>query len=295
MSSLMNSRPAILAGVASVVMGTSSLEAAQLTYYIGVDGLQTLASGTYSGMANPNYNHLTFLYAHWDDVSPMSNHYHSKAIKTYSGPVASPTVIRSSSNFVPEGATPPIPLSGGTGLYAGKLATVPIGDVADVHHHWSQLGIGNTDSLSSFASGTPEAYMFNSSAGRWTPAAAPAHLHAEIVSLTPGLHVGNATTLDIGTVGDELDLTAPNSVLNFTPVLWTDATAAVGTYEAVFRFFDEDGTFGDSGDVRFRVAVVPEPASLSLAGAAGLFLMRRRRFDAESRAQYVRVKPIAQF
>jgi len=271
------SRQVLAAAVAATALGAARADAALHSYYIGVDGLGTLTTGTYAGLANPNHNHLTLLYAHHFSDAPSSNHYHSKGARVYTGPVSAPAVIRSSSDFVPEGTIAPIPLSGGSGLYAGKLVTTPIADPNDVHYDWSRMTMANTDSLNGFAPGTGEHFLFNSSGGRWTPAAAGAHLHAEIVNLTPGLNVGDATSLNIGGVGDELHLTSPGNFLNFTPVLWTDSTAANGTYEAVFRFFDEDGAFGDSGNIRFRVQVIPEPATLSMLAGVGVMLVRRRR------------------
>lgn len=258
---------------------TAPARAEFVSYYIGVDDLETIASGAYAGLPNPNYNHLTFLFAHTYADTPASNHYHSKAIRTYTGPAASPTVIRSASDYVPEGTNPPINLSAGAGIYAGKLVSNPYTDPLDPVFHFSQLAHGSTDSLAGFASGSGEQILFDSSNGRWNSPAAAAHLHAEIVSLTPGLNVGDATTLNVGGVGTELHLTDPGELLDFTPVLWTDASATPGTYEAVFRFFDEDGTFGDSGDVRFRVAVVPEPGALvlvTLAAPVALIVRRAR-------------------
>jgi hypothetical protein len=269
-----------LAMIAGHALTSATARAELLSYYIGVDGLETIATGTYQGQPNPNYNHLTFLFAHANEVTPASNHYHSKAIRTYTGPAENPSIIRSTSNYVPEGSLSPINLSAGSGLYAGKLVSNPYTDPMDPVYHFSHLTHGDTQSLNGFAAGSGEFVMFNSSGGRWTPNPRPAHLHVEIVSLTPGLNIGDALTMNLGGAGTELHLTDPGEPLDFTPVLWTEANAVPGTYEAVFRFFDEDGMFGESGNVRFLVAVpVPEPATamlLSLA-ATGLVLFRRSR------------------
>jgi hypothetical protein len=255
---------------AAALFAVASARAEFHTYYIGIDDLPTLASGTYSGLANPNNNHLTFLYAHTYPDTPASNHYHSKGVFTYSGPAASPTVINSSSNYVPEGSAPPIGLTLGTGIHAGKL-------VSDV---W---GIGSTASLAGFAPGSGEDVLYNSSGGRWNSSFAAAHLHVEIVSLTAGLNIGNATTLSLGGAGTGLHLADPGESFLFSPVLWTDANAAPGVYEVSLRFFDEDGTFGDSGIIRLRteVTAVPEPGSTAaaiIAGVVALVAVRRRHY-----------------
>lgn len=271
-----------LAVAAAAALFGTSVRAELLSYYIGVDDLETIATGTYAGLPNPNFNHLTFLYAHSYTDTPASNHYHSKSARIYTGLNLgnSTAVIRSASNYVPEGSLPPIDLSAGSGIYAGKLVSNPYSDPLDPVFHFSHLTHGSTDSLAGFPAGSGEQIMFDSSGGRWNSPAAAAHLHLEIVSLSPGLNVGDAVNTNLGGAGTVLHLTDPGEFLDFTPVLWTDAGAAPGTYEAVFRYFDEDGAFGDSGNVRFRVAVaVPEPTTvmmLSLA-AAGLSLVRRSR------------------
>ena len=68
-------------------------EAALVSYYIGVDGMQTIGTGEFTGMANPNANRLTFLYAHPDEETPANSHYHSKGIFRYQpGTGASPVI-----------------------------------------------------------------------------------------------------------------------------------------------------------------------------------------------------------
>ena len=119
---------AALVASATALLSPSVSRAEFLSYYIGIDDLPTIATGTYAGLANPNFNHLTFLYAHTYPDTPASNHYHSKSIFTYTGPNlgAGTAVINSASNYVPEGALPPIKLSLGTGLYGGKLISNPL-------------------------------------------------------------------------------------------------------------------------------------------------------------------------
>jgi hypothetical protein len=286
-----NIRPilaALVAGATTLLVPATS-RAELLGYYIGIDDLPTIASGAYAGLPNPNLNHLTFLYAHTYPVGGVptghtSNHYHSKGTRIYTGPNlgAGTTVIRSLSDYVPEGALPPIKLSLGTGIYANKLITNPYTDPLDPVYKFSDLELGSTQSLAGFGPTDGETYLFNASSGRWNSPYLLAHLHVELISLTPGLNFGDATTLNLLTnPGDELHLTDPgteNDSWGFTPVLWTDENAAPGIYEAKIRFFDEDGAYGSTGEIRLRTEVVPEPSTaLLLIGGLGMMGARRRR------------------
>jgi len=270
----------LLAATAGVMVSTPSAKAELLSYYVGVDNLQTLASGTYVGLPNPNYNHLTFLLAHTYTIAPASNHYHSKGIRVYTGANqgASTAVTRSSSDYVPEGTLLPIKLSAGSGLYSGKLVSAAYTDPSDPVYESSHLTLGNTQSLDGFAAGSPEQYLFNSSSGRWNAAFDAADIHWELVSLTPGLNVGDATSLNIvSNPGDDIHLGEGDEFFQFTPVLWTEANAPLGIYEATFRLVDASGAFGSSGDIRIRTEVVPEPASLLLLLLGGFSVVHGRR------------------
>jgi len=273
-----------LAGGLVVAIGSVACTAARaelVTYYVGVDDLSTITSGTYAGLPNPNHNRLTLLYAHHYDDAPASNHYHSKAIKVYTGAnLGSATeVVTSTSDFMPEGSSPPIRLSPGVGAFAGKLVSNPYTDPADANFHVSDFQMKSTRSLAGFAAGTGETHLFGSSGGRWDSAFDDADLHLTLVSVTPGLKVGGPAALDIGLTapGDELHLGTPDASLSFTPTFYTDAAAAPGIYEATFRLTDEASIFGSSGDFRFRLQVVPEPGTLVLIPAVAMALLARRR------------------
>jgi hypothetical protein len=130
--------------------GASSSRAAIVSYYVGVDGLQTIATGEFAGLSNPNFGRLTFLYAHPNEATPSSNHYHSKGVFRYQpGSLSAPIVELSPSNYLPEGAAPPLALSNGTGLYSGKLVVLE-----DPANGFSLIEIKDTGSLSVFAAGT---------------------------------------------------------------------------------------------------------------------------------------------
>lgn len=253
-------------------------------YFVGVDGLATIASGTFAGLANPNHNRLTFLYAHTYTDTPASNHYHSKAIYRYSpsSTFDSPVIDQSPSNYVPEAAIAPLTLSLATGgTYDGKLVSAPLPE-SDPRHGFSFTTIEDTGALTGFGPTDPESILFNSSGGRWNGALTGADVHIELVDLSAGLNVG--VGLDSNAFvnpGDDFHLA---DSFSFTPTFWTELNAAPGIYTARFKLTDEAAIFGDSGtfEFRFEVAAAPIPEPSSFAALAGLgmlgfALVRRRR------------------
>ena len=272
---------------AALLVSASAVQAHDLdipSYIVGVDNLATIASGTFAGMPNPNYQRLTFLFAHTYPATPSSNHYHGKGVFRYdpASTPSSPLVETSPSNYVPEGANPPVTLTLGSGLYANKFVSNPL-DESSASYAFSFMTIADVDSLRGFGAGSPEEILLNSSSGRWSVSIAGADVHLELVSLSAGLHVGDASNFDLVTgAGDEIHL---GDDFSFTPVFWTDSSAAFGTYVAQFKLTDESGAFGDSGvfEYRFQVdsaSAIPEPSSAALlAGAAilGFVATRRRR------------------
>lgn len=251
------------------------------SYIVGVDNLATIASGTFAGLANPNYNRLTFLFAHTYPVTPASNHYHSKGVYRYNpnSTPSAPVIEVNPANYVPEGANPPLTLSPGSGLYAGKLVSNPL-DSSSASYAFSFMPIADVDSLRGFGAGSPEEILLNSSSGRWSATLAGADVHLQLVSLSTGLRIGDASIYDLVTgAGDEIHL---GDSFSFTPVFWTDASAAPGVYTAQFKLTDESGGFLDSGifEYRFEVSAsaIPEPSSAALlAGLASLGLRATRR------------------
>lgn len=266
--------PLFLAAAALMITLAQPADAAFVSYYVGVDGLATIASGTYAGLSNPNHNRLTFLYAHVYPDAPANNHYHSKGIQVYSGPnlgEGATATGTSSSNYVPEGTLPPLNLSFSSGgLYDGKLISAMQSGNA-----FSALTLEDTGMLGGSAPDSGENILFNSSGGRWNGPLTGADVHLELVSLSSGLNVGNATTLNLFlNPGDNLHL---DESFSFTPLFWTDANAVPGVYTAQFKLTDESGTFGDSGAFEYRFNVVPEPSSALLGAVGVLALVRRRR------------------
>ncbi|WP_165248701.1 all3515 family Zur-repressed PEP-CTERM protein [Paludisphaera soli] len=254
----------------------SSTRADMVNYYIGVDSLATIASGTYAGLANPNAGRLTLLYNHGD-------HYHSKGIFVYTGPnVGVDTEVRiSPSNYLPEGSAPPFALTPGSGVFAGMLVS---GQTPDVEG--SDIRFGSVDALMGFPADAEETILLNSSGGRWNGSIAQADLVIELVGATAGLSILDASGHSLFGAGSTLALGLGVASLDFAPIF---AAAAPGDYVASFRLRDLSGTFGDSGVFEYRFnAAVPEPGSLALSAIGGLVvsalalrnrLRTRRRLD----------------
>jgi hypothetical protein len=157
-------------GVGGAVLGATlswagMAQASLVEYYVGVDNQQTIASGTYAGLPNPNFGRLTFLFAHPDETTPADNHYHGIGAWSYSGPAASPTVnATNANNSIPEtfSGQEPLPLFQGQGAQAGKWVSQAVPGL-----EYSDLQWESTQSLSSASPGTPEHFLFTSSSGRW--------------------------------------------------------------------------------------------------------------------------------
>jgi hypothetical protein len=202
-----------------------------LEYYIGLDGLEALTSGTYSGQPNPNRGHLTLLFNHGD-------HFHGIGAFSYSGPVESPVVApTNTNNRLPETSSlqPPLSLTPGTDpLYFGKLVSNP----SDAEY--SRLPLGSVQALRNAKPGREAHTLFHSSNDRWTPAFPDAVIALQLVSKTAGLHVGTDSRMDVLEYpGDFVILGKGKSAkLKFNPVFWTESAAATGTYSVELRLLD---------------------------------------------------------
>ncbi len=277
---------AVSLGAATIAL-VAPAHAETAGFYIGIDTRNPLASGVYRNLPNPNFNRLTFLYAHTYEYVPglapagastfAINHYHPIGAYSYSGPSNAPvTQVTSSNNRIPEIATaqPPLTLIPATnGLFAGKLVN------ARTEEHFSDMRWWATDDLNQptrYGPGSPEWILFYSSAGTRTNSVSGAVVHLELVSKTTGLHVGATNALDIVTnPGDRYNLGAGEAI-RFTPVFWVDGNAAVGTYSATFKLIDvnTDGgrtPFGESGLFTLDFKVAPEP-QMTIAPAVNLNL-----------------------
>jgi hypothetical protein len=247
------------------------LPAGQSLFYVGVDERPTLTRGAYSGLANPNLGRLTLLYNH-------GNHYHGIGSYSLSGPVESPVVTdTSTNNRIPEtfSLQPPIPFTPGSGLYAGRHVNTFSPDVT-----YSQIKLAATDALGQLTD--PESQvLFASSGGGWDGSLAGSNVVLNLLSRTPGLTIGDDSTIDLFASSNTFELGA-GDLIDFRPIFSVAATAALGTYSAEFFLSDSNGLFLDSGRFFFdfaQVTAVPVPAAgwLLMASLGALPTFARRR------------------
>jgi hypothetical protein len=218
------------------------------------------------------------LYAHWNDETPSSNHFHGIGAYSLTGPVEAPTIEDTNgNNRLPETYTAqaPLTLQAGAGAYAGKLVSGENGE------HYSDLSLFSIHDLAAAATlnpTSPEGYMYDSNAGYKNTPLTGLDLALEIVSISPGLNLGQA---GLNQPGDRLAIGGEAS-WPFEPVFWTADNAAPGNYSAALRLVDQANVFGSSGTFHVDFAVVPEPAGVGMALIAGLGFVvalasRRRR------------------
>jgi hypothetical protein len=229
-------------------------QAVQTHYYVAVDSLEVLTSGTYTGLPNPNHGRLTLLFAHTDEENPSSNHFHAIGAYSYTGPVDNPTVIpTNSNNRIPEISTGQLPLRllPGTGQYRDQLISRPTAE------EYSHLKIESIQALSGFPSDSPEGFLFHSSNGRWTAPLTDAVVALQRVSLSLGFDV-------VDPAGNKLFRKKPSyrlgdgDTLAFTPTYVAKRSAPIGTYSATFKLVDlgsRDVPMGESGSFTFDFRV----------------------------------------
>jgi hypothetical protein len=269
-------------------------------YYIGIDSRPTIIGGAYNGLPNPNLNRLTFLYAHFYPAPGPGvvndwtvNHYHSKGAYSFTGPNTGVTTAVNDfngtmgvSNILPESPlVNDITMQPGSGAFAGMLRT-GLNNGTD----FNNLGIRSVNSLSGFAPGTPENFMFNSSTAldvpsntniaRWAGLLSASTINMNLLSISPGLSIrDNSGTVIMDTAGQSVALGAGNNFA-FTPVFTVADTTSFGSaFQAVFNLSDGPGGLGDSGRFVFEVTAVPEPSSIALLGipVAGYAIRRWRQ------------------
>ncbi len=304
-----------LSGIASLslLLAACTAQGELVNWYVAIDGSSTEPSwSAYRDLdgdgaadielANPNEGRLTFLYAHDIEEDPSQNHFHTIGRYAYTGdvdsPVASPenqysfwfegTLFQGlPGNLIPEQlsdfgeVTPPLPLLPSDGVYDGKLTSIPGGEAGGTY---ANMEIRPATDLASYDPGTPEhimLYALEPFGEDYDDPMTGAVVAIELLDLTPGLNIGSLTQTSIlANAGDTAAIGAGDS-FSFTPVFWTDSDAAIGVYSATMRLVDlrPNGAeaFLPSGQYTFSFAVVPEPSTLMLAGAAVAWLVGNSR------------------
>lgn len=269
-------------------------------YFIGRDISPKIISGAhvnpaFVGLDNPNCNRLTFLYAHWvamEFPASNANHYHGLSRLEYYYDTGNNLAVSQhgvdGGYIVPEvtdlaGVSGGLWLQPGSGDYAGKLVTYQYPEATDLTGHYSNQATRGTAYLGDtarFAVNSAQNRLYNGNFGKYTGSLAGSNIAMELVSITPGLHVGVGSDIDLfdgGNVSPGLG-DGGSADWAFTPIFWVDASAPAGNYTAVMRLKDlNSATTGylDSGEYGFTVSV-PEPAGLGLLAMAGLLMLRRR-------------------
>lgn len=270
---------AYLALSLSCFLGSSNLAFADVIgYFVGMDERTTIPGGTYGGLANPNFNRLTFLVGHVH-VPVTDSHFHNKSGYTYTGPnLGGGTAVQTfpNNNNLPETIGQRIELLSGSGPLSGLYVSGLTPGV-----DYSDLTMRSVNSLDGFSVGTAERAIFDSGdvGGRYNTTLNSNALQLNVVSITPGFMVvdkdGNVL---LDGAGDTLPIGYANS-LDFTPIFATANPGALGTFR--FTISDLGGTYGQSGEYQINVAAVPEPTSMTLVGLGGLAMagyrvLRRR-------------------
>ncbi|MDD2762297.1 MAG: all3515 family Zur-repressed PEP-CTERM protein [Methylomonas sp.] len=240
-------------------------------YYIGIDGRATIPSGTYAGLADPNFANLTLLFNH-------GIHYHGMGTYVYSGAAASPTINdTNANNRLPEMSSLEAPLSlslGSGGLYSGKLTS------QNSSSEYGNLTFALVDTLAGHEVGSAEEILFNSSTNRWATLLGNTSIGLQLISATPGLFIGDQHNINLFANSDTINL--DNALEDvFAPIFWTASNASAGTYTAEFRLVGLNNASINSGRFYFDftpVAVpVPAAAWLFASGLFGLVGLKRKQ------------------
>ena len=146
---------------------------------------------------------------------------------------------------------------------------------------YSDVELASMNQLNGFPSGSEEEVLFNSSGGRWNLSLSGAELALELISATPGLHIGTPDSTDVLATPGSLFPIGNGAGFSFVPVFWTDSNAPLGTYSATMRLHDlrTSSPVLSSGEFSVDFAAVPEPSAVILVGSGLLMAIgfyRRR-------------------
>jgi len=273
--------PLVVAAALAAMFSSAPSAQAQITgYYVGYDDLPgVFAPAIYRGLPNPNRGHVTLFYPHPSAENRLLNHFHNLGSYSYTGPTNALVIVPTNSNArVPEVSTRQAPLTvvPGLGAFAGRLAS------ARTDENYSTMRFRSVQALryertptatNEYGYGSPEWHTlfnrFGPQFGNFDNAvyAQPmpgAVLAMELVSLTPGLHIGLTNQLDLLSNPGDRHTVGDADNFDFSPVFWTETNAAPGTYTAAFKFVDVGTAEGhtpvpESGISFFDFRVVAAP------------------------------------
>jgi hypothetical protein len=248
-------RTLTIAALVLEMLASASISHAQSAdYFVAVDSLETLTSGTFAGLPNPNFGRLTLLFAHRSVEDPASNHFHAIGAYTYVSHEGGPPVAISTStnNRIPEISTlfQPLTLQPGTGRHRTHLVSMP------TESEYSNLRIASIQSLAALPPDSPDGILSISSGGRWASPLDGARVALQRVSLTPELHASDERGRPI--LDRRLHKLGDATTLKLFPTYWTHCTARVGTYSATLKLIDlrsGEVHLGDSGRFTFDFRV----------------------------------------
>jgi hypothetical protein len=217
--------------LAGLTLSASQVRAQMVNLYVGLDTRQTLPSGTYAGLPNPNAGRLTLLHAHTYPYGQFqSGHYHAIGVYSYTGPAGGPSINDTSAgNAIPEVYTtlPGNTLVPGQGeVWQGRLIS------RKTRERYSDLRMRSVHSLAAFGAGSAEHFMFNSSGGTRTAPLTVASITLELVSKTEGLGIADTEGNPIlANVGDRQVIgSGDDANFEYLPVFWVEDTAEPGDY-----------------------------------------------------------------
>jgi hypothetical protein len=246
--------PTIVVLVLGMLAPAAISRAETVDYFVAVDGLETLTSGTFAGLPNPNFGRLTFLVAHRNPEDPTRNHFHAIGAYTYVSIEGGPPfeISTSTNNRIPELSTGFLPLSlvRGTGLHRNHLISVP------TDAEYSNLRIASIQSLANLLPDSPDGILFRSSEGRWTSPLDGSRIALQRVSLTPGLQVADEQGRVI--LRRRVHELGDGNTLDVFPTYFTERRARVGTYSATLKLVDlrpRGERLDDSGRLTFDFRV----------------------------------------
>ena len=242
-----------LAAVLAVSFGVATAEAVPepgtTLYHVGYDDAEFVAFGPYTGLPNPNYQRLTFLYSHTFLDTPARNHFHWIGQYSYSGDPLNPQPGFSTNDQVPERYQQDNGLSlfPGSGVFSGKFMSGlgPAERPDDlIEEEYGDLRVYPIDEFFQYdnapdpdgeADFHPNHYLLNTLDGIFKGSVANVTIGLKLVEITPGMAIYDQSgNMLMGEVDDELDLGTGEDWI-FDPVFAVDSSAATdSTYEATF-------------------------------------------------------------